>query len=292
MATKIWLGNDSGNEGDWSVAANFSPAGVPVNDDDVYLEDSSQSVIAGLDQSAVALASLNIAQSFTGLIGTATAYLQIGASAVNIGYHYGPGSAVGSGMLKIDLGATAATIIVFNSGIPSDATEAAIKLLCNNAATTLEVRKGKASIATGTGETSTLGTINTSYITSITSDAKVYIGSGVTLTTLTKKGGYCLLLCAATTVSNYDGDLLTEGSGAIATLNAKDGTVVSNSTGTITNCNISDKGTVDFTKSAQPRTVTNCKVDDEGAVKADPNVITFTNGILSNEPVTLRASAA
>ena len=86
--------------------------------------------------------------------------------------------------------------------------------------------------------------------------------------------------------------MITEGSGAITTLNAFNGNVVSNSTGTITSCNISNKGIVDFTKSAQPRTVTNPKVDDESVIKYDPNVMTFTNKITSNRPVTLTASAA
>lgn len=292
MATKIWLGNDTGNEGDWSVAANWSAAGVPANGDDVYLVETSQSVTAGFDQSAVALGSLNIAQSFTGSLGDADDYLQIGASVVNLGYHHGPGDASGSPLLKLDLGATAAAIIIFNSGISADSTKPPIRLKCNNAATTLEIRKGKAQLANETGETSVIGTINISYVNSITNDASMYIGSGVTLTTLTKKGGYSLLLCAATTVSNYAGSLLTEGSGAITTLNAKGGTVYSNSSGTITNCNISENGTVDFTKSAQARTVTNCTVDDEAAVKADPNIITFTNGIVTSKPATLRASAA
>lgn len=293
MATKIWVGTDTGNEGDWATAANWSPSGVPEAGDNVYLEDSSQSVTEGFNQSAIALASLNIAQNFTGLVGDVDEYLQISASLVNIGHHFGPGEAVGSSLLKINLGTTASTIIVFNSAVSAaDATKTPIRLKFNNAATTLEVRKGKVSVANETGETSTGNAITISYISSITNDAEVYIGSGVTLTTLTKKGGYCLLRCAATTVDNYAGNLLTEGSGAIATLNAKDGLVISNSTGTITNCIASEKGRVDFTKSAQPRTVTTCKVDDEAAVIFDPAVITFTNKIISNKPVTLTASAA
>ena len=48
MATKIWVGTDSGNEGDINTAANWSPSGVPVATDDVYFENSSQSVTDGL----------------------------------------------------------------------------------------------------------------------------------------------------------------------------------------------------------------------------------------------------
>jgi len=292
----VSAGTTTSKIGDVSAAGNWgggAAAAAPVNGDDIHLEDSNQSMLTGLDQSAVALASLNIAKSFTGVIGTASAYLQIGSVAVKIGYQYGPGEASGSGMIKLDLGSvTAATVVVFDAGSSSDSTVPSILLKCANAATTLEVRKGEVGVAFYTGETSTLATINSGFVDNVESDAKIYIGAGVTLTTLTKKGGKCLLRCAATTVNNYAGELTTEGAGAIATLNVKDGTVFSNSVGTITNCNISSKGTVDFTRSAQARTVTTCKVDDEAAVKFDPNVITFTNKVISNNPVTLRASAA
>ncbi len=282
--------------GDVSVPGNWgggASAAIPVNADAVYLENSSQGMTAGLDQSAVALASLNIAQSFTGEIGTAAAYLQVGAALVNIGYHFGPGEAEGSAMIKLDLGSvTASTIIVYNAGISADSTRPAIRLKYVNVATTLEVRKGEVGVAIETAEVSTGSVISLGYVDNIESDAKVYIGAGVTLTTLTKKGGECLLRCAATTVNNYAGELVTEGTGAIITMNVYDGKVTSNSTGTITNLNISSKGTVDFTKSQQARTVTTPKIDDEAMVKYDPAVITLTAKFTSNRPVTLQASAA
>lgn len=289
--TKIWVGTDTGNEGDWETAANWSPAGVPVATDNVFFENSNQSVTEGFNQSAVALGSLNIAQSFTGQIGDADEYLQIKTTLVNIGYHFGPGEAAGSALLKLDLGTTASTIIVFNTGISADTTRPAIRLKYVNAATTLEVRKGEVGVAIETGEVSTGSIITPSYVDNIESDAKVYIGAGVTLATLTKKGGFCMLRSAVTTVINYAGELVTEGSGAITTLTAKGGNVISNSTGTITTCNISSKGTVDFMKSQQARTVTNCTIDDEGAIKADPAVITFTNKVIFTKPTTLQASA-
>ncbi|MGA1979454.1 MAG: hypothetical protein ABSG99_02660 [Sedimentisphaerales bacterium] len=289
--TKIWLGNVSGHEGAWDYAANWLPSGMPVATDNVYLENSSQSVLTGLNQSAVVLGSLNIAQSFTGSIGTASAYLQIGATLANIGYHFGPGEAAGSGLIKLDLGTTASTIIVFNAGISADTTRPAIRLKYVNAATTLEVRRGEVGVAIETGEVSTGAGITLGYVDNVESDANVYIGAGVTLATLTKKGGFCLLQCGATTINNYAGELITEGSGAITTINAYGGNIISNSTGTIGTCNISSKGTVDFTKSQQARTVTTFKIDDDAAVKFDPNIVTFTNKVISNRPVTLQASA-
>jgi len=291
--TKIWVGTDTGNEGDYSVAANWSPSGVPVATDNVYFKDSSQDCDGGLDQSAVALGSLNIAQSYTGKIGTTSAYLQVGADTVKIGHHFGPGSPTGSGRIKIDLGSvTAAAVTVENtSSSPTETTKPPVRLLAANAGTTIEVRKGKATIAFDTGETSTIDKCTVSYVSHKNTDAEVIIGEGVTLTTFEQTGGDNVLQCAATTVDAEGGSLLTTGSGAITTLNAKGAKVTPNSTGTITTLDI-DGGDVDFLKSAAARTVTNCTLDEPGTLKRDPAVVTITNNITSDNPVILRASAA
>ena len=68
MATRTWVGNDTGNEGDWSVAANWSEGSVPVNADDVFFTSGSQDVTTGLGQSAVTLGSLNFGPKWTGSI--------------------------------------------------------------------------------------------------------------------------------------------------------------------------------------------------------------------------------
>lgn len=294
MATKIWVGTDTGNEGDWATAANWLPSGVPEAADDVYLENSSQDVSEGLNQSAILLASLNIAHSYTGRIGTTSAYLQIGATLCNIGYHYGPNETLfnGSDRIKLDLGTDPSTIVVENTNISAaENGMPTVRILCNDAATTLEVRRGQVGVAFETGETSTLSKITSSYVSQIGTDANVYIGAGVTLTTLFQSGGYVVLRCAATTVTSWGGTLLTTGTGAIATLNGYGGTITSNSSGTITACTVTG-GIVDFTKSATARTVTTPKLDNPGQIKFDPAVMTFTNKITSNNPVTYMASAA
>ena len=85
MPDIVWVGTDSGNEGDWATNANWSSGAVPIGSDDVYFEDSSQSVPSGLDQSGVELDSLNIGQSYTGSIGTDSTALQIESPIVEIG---------------------------------------------------------------------------------------------------------------------------------------------------------------------------------------------------------------
>lgn len=293
MADKLWVGTDTA--GDWSVAANWSPAGVPVNADDVYMRDSSQSVTTGFDQSAVTLDSLNIDQSYTGEIGDSDDYLKISATVVRIGYHYGPGTPAGSGLIKLDFGNNQATVTIHDTGSPSDTDMPAVQLLNVHANSTIEVRKGSVGLAVGFGEVSTVSKITTSYVSQKASDADMFIGSGVTLTTLDQTGGDCVLECAATTVTSEGGNLETAGSGAITTLNIEGGDVTSNSTGTITNLNVSvdgGGGSIDFTKSAAARTVTTPILEAGGTIKRDPGVVTFTNEVASNDPVTLRAAAA
>jgi len=99
--------------------------------------------------------------------------------------------------------------------------------------------------------------------------------------------------CAATTVTQKAGSLITEGSGAITTVNCRGGTMVSNSTGTITTLNIADgTGHVDFTKSRNARTVTTVKLEAGGSLSLDPDVVTLTNKVDSDLPVKLTAIAA
>ena len=275
MANKLWVGTDTA--GDWSVAANWSPAGVPGAADAVILTDSSQDVDAGLDQSAIVLASLTIDQSYTGDIGTSAAYLQIDTAILNIGQHYGAGSPSGSGRIKIDLDDTACVATIYNSGTSTD-NKPAILLIANQATTTIEVRKGSVGIAYLPFETTTIATIKTNYLTQKNTDADVHIGSGVTLTTLSMAGGTVDLLCAATTVTAEDGILTIGGSGAITTVNASGATIYANSTGTITTMNITG-GTVDFRRSQVAKTVTTLKLDAPGIVKYDPAVVTLTNQV-------------
>jgi trimeric autotransporter adhesin len=285
MANKIWVGTDSGNEGDWATAANWSPSGVPETGDNVYLENSTQGVTEGWAQSAVTLASLNIAQSFTGYVGDADNYLAISATLMSIGHHYGPGSPSGSGRIKINVGSVQTTIDIYNSGSPATTTKPAIQILGTHASNAARIRKGSVGIAWDTTEVSTFASIIGSFVSNQDSDLALFVGSGVTLTTITLTGGDTTLRCAATTLNVNGADLVTDGSGAIVTANIADGNFESNSTGTITNLNVTDEGVADFTKSAAARTVTTPKVSGGGKIKANPAVMIFTNQIAREDAI-------
>ena len=76
MATRTWVG---GTSSVWSLAANWSPATVPVATDDVYIVSGSVN-ITGLDQSTITLNSLTVGTQYSGTIGSSGTKLQINAT--------------------------------------------------------------------------------------------------------------------------------------------------------------------------------------------------------------------
>ena len=276
MATKLWVGTDTGNEGDWGTAANWSPSGVPANGDDVYIENTSQ-VIIGEDQSAVTLDSLNIAQSFTGTIGDDSTYLQIGATAVRIGDHSGLSQPAGSGRIKLDLGAAASAVVIENSAnISNETNKPPIRIICNHASTTIVTNKGKVGIANDPGETSVCSYIATKYKDNQDSDADVYSGPGVTAAAVVVSGGkHTMAHAGPATV--YGGKLITIGSGAITPLTFKNSKGDLRSTGTITLLTIDGASEVDCRRQTVARTIVTCNLDPGGTLHVNAS-LTITNG--------------
>ena len=175
MAKVYWIG---GSSTDWSTAANWSGAAVPVDGDDVFIENNAVNIDAGLGQNAIQLNNLTIDQSYTGLIGTTSAYLVIGASGdVNIGQKNAAGKGSGSKRIKIDFRddtPTSPKIIVHNTA--SSAQESLlppVRLLTNHASATLTVLSGNVGLAVdNSAETSTVGDV----IVGDGSDATVDVG--------------------------------------------------------------------------------------------------------------------
>ncbi len=276
---------DWANVDNWDIGA--APGGAA--NQDVYIANSGVELMYSLDQSGIAntLDSLNFDQTFTGKVGPngfgglTGDYLQIKTSALNIGQHYGTGIPAGSGRIKINLGTTQTAIKIENSGSAFDTGKPAIRLLNVHAASTLEVKKGSVGLAFETGEVSTILSADVNYVDNPTTDADLFLGAGVTITTITKTGGDLVVRAAATitTITNEAGTLKIHGTHAITTLNVKGGTVEPNSTGTITTLNATG-GTTNFTKNRDARTVTTVKIDPGPAVIIyDKSVMTFTNDI-------------
>ena len=290
----------SSGPSDASIAGNWSLGAVPVAADDVYFENCSTDCVYGLATlAAVALNSLNVGLTYLGNLGAGSVpgsgYFQCLASSLNVGYYYGFGSPSGGGRVKINLGATACAITIFNSSSsPAEPALPTVRLLMNNAASVLNVRQGRVGVACETAaETSTLSAANVSYVSQQASDAQLLLGAGVTITTLTKTGGAAVLQSACTTVTNRAGTVQITGAGAVTTLNVEGGTALPQSTGTITTVNAIG-GLIDFTGSTSARTVTTLAAPDgsTATIKYDPAVVTITNKLAPAGPVTIALAAA
>lgn len=273
MADKVWVGTST--LGDWSVAANWSPSGVPGAADNVRIPPGSAVITAGLNQSAVALGYVIFEPGYSATVASAAANLQLTCSRFE--FH-------GTGLAYIDLSASAISASIFNSA--SAATGLRGLYLKGSALVTVNVLGGKVGLASRPFETATIATVRC-----VDPKADVWVGSGVSLTTYYQDGGNGELRAAATTVTCYGGVLKTREIGAITTLNANGGEIYPESTGTITTCNCNG-GTTDFTGSGAARTVTTLKQNRGSTLIYDPAVLTITTRAAPDDPIRLTAAAA
>ena len=292
MADRYWT--DGGADGDWTDTSNWSGATVPVNGDNVYIEEGDNNITLNLNQSAVALNSLNIAQNFTKQIGTESAALQVGASTVNIGYTRGSDSPSGSDLIHLDLGsATAAQVFV-----TATASSAGTGIVTHP----LRIIGNKSDhdiFISGSSRVSVMDDpADTGEVRKIVSQDSAQVSIGIpgissdpTVATLEVLGGEAVCWCALTTLNTNGGTVTTQGGGAITTASVRGGTLVANSTGTITTLNLYGGG-ADFTQTQAARTVTNCNLYRDGSITMDDDVLTLTNGIVPTGDESMTVNAA
>jgi hypothetical protein len=273
---------------DWSTAANWSAGAVPVNSDDVWLENTAVSILYGLSQSGVLLTSLNIASSFTGTIGlpdytgTYAEYrarkLAVGATTINVGYGEGPGSS----RLRLDPGAHTTTINVYGTGNPSDFVNptTALEIKGSGSNYTLNLTRGYVSVATETGDTATLTVVKGASDGTGQGGATLTLGPGCTTTTVTWGAGKLHAYASITTLNLKGGEAWAYRSATITTLIADAGTYHHQSGGTVTNLTVGSEARVDFSRDLRAKTITTCVVY-AGARLDDPaGTVTFSGGIV------------
>jgi len=279
MSVKVWVGTDSGSEGDYSTAANWSPSGVPLAGDDVIIANSNQDINDGLDQSAVALSSITIDLSYTGLVGTSAAFLQVAASTAVLGQRRSStGTFAGSGRLNLDFGTSTSCQITVNgtASTAQDQNRQPLRLRAVNAGTDLHVFAGSLAISDDSENSSTLGDIDVS-------GGSVNVGASVTLTNLTVSNGIVNIDSSIAGTATVKGGTLNSydstSASTIATLTVSESGIVNHfATGTITTLNLNG-GTVDLTKTQQAKTVTTITADQGGTLITDSGTVTITNDI-------------
>lgn len=253
--TGTWsgTGNTTANTGnnDYNTAKNWFLDAIPASTNNVIFDAGSVGVKYGLDQSGVDIADFRV------LAGCST---QFGDFRLGVPHYLRIDPDLfryeGSGSLAMfNIGSAAISPYIAATGSPS-ATGRHTVYIKGSAISTLYVDKGNVGVAPISGETATITTIQTGFVSTQASDVNLTVGAGVTLTTWHHGGGVGTLKCAATTLNLASGtQMTTEGSGAITTINVYGGTHYLNSTGTITTLNIYG-GTVYLSKNRAARTVT------------------------------------
>jgi hypothetical protein len=189
----------------WDNADNWAAGSVPVSTDAVRI-DRPVSILYGLDQNAVTLASLTIGERFTGssaYIGLPfrnangyeeyrETYLKISATALTI--------RGASGRCKINVGTAQTAADIFTSGTANETGRAAIQFLGTHASNVLNVFGGTVGVADNDGEAATVATLRVTGGT-------VSCGTGATLTTVVKTGGTLTVRSSTTTLTNNAGTL-------------------------------------------------------------------------------------
>lgn len=290
----------SSGPNDWSTAANWSGGAVPVDSDDVYIEDSDGDILYGLDQASIQPTSLNIAMSYTGKIGLPAVnedsssgsyyeyrerYLKIGPATINLGR----GEGTGFQRLNINCGTDQTTLNLFSSASPEAGRDYTVQWKGTHANNAVNALKGSLGIAIEAGETATVENLRVAYVDNQAGDVKLRAGAGVTLTNLVISGGVSVVGCATTTIVQNEGTLTLEGSGAHASLIVRGGICYYNSTGTLGgNPVVSNTGEISFAQDPRAKTVTNpIEVYGELAKVTDPFKVVSSLVLDMNEGGTL-----
>jgi hypothetical protein len=265
LQTLVTTANTGPNN--WDEPNNWQPTGLPVNNDDVYIENTNSSIWYGISQAAVTLNSLNIAASFTGQIGlprfTATNYyeyrppwLSISATNINIG----SGTGNGSGRIKIDSGTIQTTMVILGSGNTLENGVEAILWKGTHNLNQVEITKGTLGLAPFAGDLATVNFLRVGFQLNAQGDSLVRGGIGLTLNDVEQSGGTINLNNAVTTVNKTDGILQVFGSAPVTNLNIYGGTLNWLSNGAITTLTGSGGSTIDFSKDMRPFAIGTCNL--------------------------------
>ncbi|HWE02447.1 MAG TPA: hypothetical protein VG326_08545 [Tepidisphaeraceae bacterium] len=299
MSSYFW---SSASSTDPTLGANWTKSDgttgtAPGSGDDAYVQSIPGIVLANIgaaDMSAVALNSLTISSTYIGTIGTADTssplfgYWKIGAVTWTIGAPSSDGvSYGGSGRVKIDFGAGAFSGVVLTTGPSVDSGVEPVRLLANNAASSMVILGGRVGVATNLpGETASVGEIDVSG-----GNAICDLGAGVTWTTANVSSGGAISSHSGSggTLSVGPGGLaITQGAGAIATIEAGGNLSLNHrpaSGAAVTTLNLYPTGVADFSQNPAAVAVATLNHHRDGVLianAANPGHLTVTTRNLVN----------
>lgn len=229
----------SAGPNDWNTATNWSTAAVPVNSDNVTIDSrgSSNSILYGLNQSAVTLALL---EHYFGApaVGTTSYALMISAT---IGKSFLPatdGSTRSGNLFNVNTGSNATTWSNYGSGTAAAAGISPFTIAGSHASNVLNIYGGTCGVGLlSPGQASSFPTLNIE-------SGSVTLGRGVTCPTTATNGGGSLIINTAGTGST----LVTSAGKSTVNGTTKMGTVTCTGGNTIYNVRISgdDVGTLNM----------------------------------------------
>jgi hypothetical protein len=276
------------------TAANWDRGGsatVPQAADDIFIDNSSVSILYDISQAGTTFTSLTISNSFTGTIGLPetnedaangtykeyrTQYLTIDCTTVNIGDTSGQGSS----RIKINAGTVQTTLNVKNTGTSQETDLEAVLWKGTNASNAVNINGGSVGIAVFGGETATVSALRVQSGGPGLLDADVRMGAGVTWTTLTMNAGDVEVRSGGTTVSKVAGTL-TIMAGNVTTLSDDTGTTYYQGTGTITTANIGGGASLDMSRDIRTRTITTLNLHAGSTFNDPAATTTLTNGFVA-----------
>jgi hypothetical protein len=252
----------------WNNTLNWSTGAVPVNTDEVYIDEDYYSVLYGLPTagSALTLAKFGMKRGQLGLPDrNQSGYNEYRATRavftcldVNIGTSGGSGPK----LARIDLVSGASVVGIFGSNVRSDF--GAVDILLNNSSATVAVTGGQFVSAYSGDEVSVIGSVI------VSSSGIAYIGTGCTVTTLSTSG--TTVIDGAVTTCNVYGGTATR-RGTLTTLAMTSGTFTDLATTTITTATI-ENATYDRSKDVRPVTITTLNLNKGGIIN-NPRPITI-----------------
>jgi hypothetical protein len=150
----------------WDTAANWIPAGVPVDFDRVRFEFGSSDVLYGLDQSGITLTEIEISSGYTGSIGLPrlnsngyveyrTRDLTVNCPSILIGH----GNGAGSGKIQLNTLETTVWMEIRNSGGSRESGVPAITWFGDNEASEIVLLNGDFGVAIWSDQSATLNSV-------------------------------------------------------------------------------------------------------------------------------------
>lgn len=211
---------------------------VPKAGETVRVPATSGAMSSNFDLSATALGAVYFEENHEGTVGSATSYLMLNCTA----FEY-----AGKATAYIDLTSSAIAPRILTTVTAAEGYRGLY--LKGSALTTVDVQGGTVGLASLPGETSSATTVRV-----MSDECDVWLGAGLTATTVNQYAGRMKIRCSVTTLLKYGGSCDLEEASAVTTLTNRSGTLNYASTGNITTCNLYG-GIFDEMQSGAARTI-------------------------------------